>query len=97
MKRKGATDSAPFRLEHYELEAWKDSMRLVRHIYALTRDFPAEERFGLTSQMRRASVSVPANIAEGAARGNRIEFSRFLLIARASLIELEPLLWLAKD
>lgn len=96
MRRK-TTDIVAFRLKHYELEAWQDAMRLVRCIYALTCDFPSEERFGLTSQMRRAAVSVPANVAEGAARGSKAEFSRFLLIARASLIELDTLLWLSKD
>ncbi len=72
-------------------------MRLVRSVYTLTRNFPDSERYGLTSQMRRAAVSAPANIAEGAARASKSDFARFLTIARGSLVELDTLLWLAKD
>lgn len=97
MRRKESSEGVPFRLKHYELEAWKDSMRLVRLVYTITSNFPSEERFGLTSQMRRAAVSVPANIAEGAARESKADFARFLLISRGSLVELDTLLWLAKD
>lgn len=72
-------------------------MRLVREAYRITAEFPAEERFGLTSQIRRAAVSVPSNIAEGAARGGKTELVRFLIIARGSLAELDTQLWLARD
>ena len=97
MRRETPADGKPFRLKHYELEAWKEAMRLVRIVYAITEDFPPEERFGLISQMRRAAVSVPANIAEGAARASKADFTRFLTISRGSLVELDTLLWLAKD
>ncbi|WP_347260538.1 four helix bundle protein [Rudaea sp.] len=82
---------------HYDLDVWKDAMRLVREIYRATTEFPEHERFGLTSQMRRAAVSVPSNIAEGAARGGRTELVRFLTIARGSLAELDTQLWIARD
>ena len=82
---------------HTELEAWKQSMKLVKSIYQDTKDFPREEQFGLTSQIRRAAVSIPANIAEGAARGTQREFKQFLIIARGSLSELETLLLIARD
>ena len=80
---------------HYQLDAWKIAMDLVTRVYELTRGFPAEERYGLASQMRRAAVSVPSNIAEGAARGGRKEFAQFLHIARGSLSELETQLMIA--
>jgi len=72
-------------------------MRLVKVIYEATGAFPDNERYGLTSQIRRSAISVPSNIAEGAARGSSVEFVRFLQIARASLMELDTQLWLAKD
>ncbi len=74
---------------HKDLDVWKDSIELVVEIYKITRGFPKEETYGLTSQIRRAAVSVPANISEGAARNYTREFIRFLRIARASLSEVE--------
>jgi four helix bundle protein len=71
------------------LKAWKESIVLVEHIYEATRSFPKEELFGLVSQMRRAAVSVPANIAEGSARQGTKELLQFLSIASASLSELD--------
>ena len=62
---------------HKDLDAWKLSRALVTRVYAVTRTFPEAEAWGLTGQMRRAAVSIPSNIAEGAARGSRREFSRF--------------------
>jgi four helix bundle protein len=72
-------------------------MDLARQVYLLTARFPAEERFGLSSQMRRCSVSVPSNIAEGACRGSKREMLRFLMIARGSLGELDTQLRLLDD
>ena len=74
---------------HKDLDAWKKSMDLVDSIYKITKSFPNEELYSLTNQMRRAAVSVPSNIAEGAARGSKKEFIRFLYIALGSLSELE--------
>jgi four helix bundle protein len=82
---------------HYGLEVWKDAMRLVREVYRITERFPDSERFGLISQMRRAAVSAPSNVAEGAARSGRIELVRFLTIARGSLAELDTQVWIARD
>lgn len=74
---------------HRRLTVWKDAIGLVKATYQLTDSFPERERFGLTSQMRRAAVSVASNIAEGSAREGDKEFLRFLYIARGSLAELE--------
>jgi len=74
---------------HYNLTAWKESMALVKAVYLASQSFPKEEIYGLTSQMRRAAVSVPSNLAEGAARSGQREFAHFLSIARGSLSELE--------
>ena len=81
---------------HHNLLAWQLALDLVERVYQITADFPGKEQYCLVSQMRRACVSVPANIAEGAARNSRREFRRFLCIARASLVELETLLLIAK-
>ena len=83
---------------HYkELLVWQKGMQLAREIYRLTSKFPSEERFGLTSQMRRACVSVPSNIAEGQARRSTREFLLFLSHASGSLAELETQVLLALD
>ncbi|MET7028781.1 four helix bundle protein [Sediminicola luteus] len=74
---------------HKDLKVWKESMELVIIIYAATKEFPKDELYGLTSQIRRASISIPSNIAEGAGRNGSKEFIRFLYIALGSLSELE--------
>ena len=71
-----------------DLVAWQKAKTLARAVYKWTADFPADERFGLTQQMRRATVSVPSNIAEGYARNGRDDYVRFLRIARGSLADL---------
>lgn len=72
-----------------DLDAWQEAMRLVTEVYRESATFPSEERYGLAAQLKRASVSVPSNIAEGHARGTTAEFRRFLAIARGSLAEVE--------
>jgi four helix bundle protein len=71
-------------------------MDLVTEVYSVTRTFPADERFGLTSQLRRAAVSVPSNIAEGNRRPTRTEYRRFVSIARGSLAEVETQMEVAR-
>ncbi|WP_236648820.1 four helix bundle protein [Spirosoma sp. 209] len=79
-----------------ELEVWQLARGLVKDIYGLTARFPASERFGLTSQLRRAAVSVPSNIAEGSGRSDK-DFVRFLAISLSSAYEVETQLILACD
>jgi four helix bundle protein len=80
---------------HKKLDVWQAAMKTAQMIYTLTNTFPAEEKFGLVSQMRRASVSIPSNIAEGAARQGKKEFRNFLSMAQGSLSELDTQLELA--
>jgi len=82
--------------KHHRLIAWQEAIELVTDIYELTSNFPREELYGLTAQMRRAAVSVPSNIAEGAARMGNREFARFLVIARSSLSELDTQITIAE-
>ncbi len=81
---------------HKKLKAWQLAMDIAVDIYRSSENFPSEERFGLTSQMRRSAVSVPSNLAEGAARQTKKEFTNFLHIAQGSLSELDTQLELAK-
>ena len=80
-----------------ELIAWQKGRALVSEIYKITENFPAREQYGLTSQIRRAAVSIPSNIAEGQARHSQKEFKHFLSHARGSLAEVETQLILAQD
>ena len=81
---------------HRELRVWQFAMDFVERVYALTSSFPKDEIYGLTSQMRRAAISIPSNIAEGAARGTTKELLHFLRIADGSLSELDTQIELAK-
>lgn len=74
---------------HKDLDVWKLSIEFVTEIYNLTKDFPKEEQFGLTNQIRRASVSIPSNIAEGAGRRSDKEFLQFLYISMGSIQEID--------
>ena len=76
-------------LSHKKLKVWQESMHLVKTVYQLTKRFPQEELYGLTHQMRRAAVSIPSNLAEGAARESKKEYAYFINIARGSLSELD--------
>lgn len=78
-----------------DLKIWQKSMILINQIYTLSKDFPANEKFGLTSQINRASVSVASNIAEGWGRESKKSFIQFLKISRGSLFELDTLLIVA--
>jgi len=80
---------------HARLDVWQEAMSLVEMIYAYSSRFPDAERFGLTAQIRRAAISIPSNIAEGAARRSSPEYQRFLSIARGSLSELDTQLHIA--
>jgi four helix bundle protein len=81
---------------HKKLDAWKESVTLVTLVYELTRQFPQNEVFGLISQLRRAVISIPGNVAEGAARQTRREFVQFLYIARGSLSEVDTYIEIAR-
>ena len=81
---------------HHKLEVWRRSLNFVTKIYKITAQFPADEKFGLVSQMRRAAVSIPSNTAEGAARNSKKEFINFLHIAQGSTAELETQLFISQ-
>jgi len=80
-----------------DLKAWQKAMELVTVVYASTQEFPKEETYGLTSQMRRAAVSIPSNIAEGQGRRLEREFQHFLRNGRGSLLELETQILIAQN
>lgn len=80
-----------------KLEIWKNGIELVKQVYQLSDKLPSEEKFGLRSQITRASVSIPSNIAEGCSRNSEIEFKRFLEIAIGSLFEVETQLIIAQE
>ena len=82
---------------HHKLDVWKRSLKFVTEIYRVTSQFPDEEKFGLISQMRRAGVSIPSNIAEGAARSGPKEFNNFLHIAQGSVAELETQFFISRN
>lgn len=81
--------------DYRSLIVWQKSIKMVKSIYSLTSGFPSDERFGLTSQMRRAAISVPSNIAEGQARRTTGDYIRFVSDAEGSLAELETQLLIA--
>jgi four helix bundle protein len=80
-----------------DLVAWQKAYQVGLMVYAATRSFPADERFGLVTQLRRSAVSVASNIAEGYGRGGRTDYSRFLKIARGSLYEVDTQLMFSKE
>lgn len=80
-----------------ELIVWQKGIELVRDVYTITRKFPHEELYGLTSQMRRAAISIPSNMAEGKKRRTKKDFSQFLYIANGSAAELETQFIIAKQ
>lgn len=79
-----------------KLDVWQKAVVLAGEVYSQTRSFPAEERFGLTNQMRRAAVSISSNIAEGSSRMSQTDFSRFIEIATGSLFEVTSQAFIAK-
>lgn len=80
-----------------DLDVWKKAIQLVKEIYIITKSFPKEEVYGLSSQMRRAAVSIPSNIAEGKTRQSRNEYIQFLYIALGSTSELETQVIISKE
>ena len=80
-----------------ELVIWQKAMSVAKDIYKLTNDFPANERYGLSSQIQRAAISIPSNIAEGCSRRSDADFARFLEMAQGSAFEVETQLLLAND
>ncbi len=77
------------KLNHKQLDVWKASIEIVKEIYHITQNFPKDEQFGITSQLKRASVSIVSNLSEGLSRNSKLDTRRFLQIARSSLVELD--------
>ena len=92
----GSSATQPIR-DYKDLHVWQKGMELAKQVYLLTNRFPSEEKFGLVSQMRRAAISVPSNIAEGQARNTTGEFVQFLSHAEGSAAELDTQLRLSTD
>tara|TARA_R110002050_G_scaffold179118_3_gene312377 strand:- start:11624 stop:11977 length:354 start_codon:yes stop_codon:yes gene_type:complete len=84
-------------MEYTDLDVWKESRKLVSSVYLLTKEFPKDELYGLTSQIRRCTVSIPSNIAEGCGRRTSPDIIQFLHISRGSLFLVETQLYLALD
>jgi four helix bundle protein len=84
-------------MDYKELDVWKESKELVKLIYLFTSSFPNSEQFGLTTQVRRAAISVPSNIAEGVGRNHSKDTLQFLYVARGSFYELETQLIIASE
>ena len=84
-------------MEYRDLDVWMEARKLVSSLYRLTKSFPKDEQYGLTSQMRRCSISISSNIAEGCGRRTSSDTIQFLHIARGSLYELETQLFLSLD
>jgi four helix bundle protein len=82
---------------HEDLEVWKLAIKFVTNIYKETMNFPKEEMYGLTNQIRRAAISIPSNIAEGAARNSTKEYIQFLYISLGSIAEIETQLIIARN
>jgi len=80
-----------------ELTIWRKGIELVKAIYVLSKEFPSDERFGMISQLTRAAVSIPANIAEGSSRNSDKDYARFIQIALGSAFEVQTYLIIAKD
>ena len=95
MSAEAVRQTVPTIRDYKDLQVWQKGMDLAKRVYELTRVFPSEEKFGLVSQMRRAAVSVPSNIAEGQARNTTGEFVQFISHAEGSLAELDTQLRLA--
>ncbi len=83
--------------QYTDLDVWKESRKLVKLVYELTKSFPKEETYGLISQIRRSAVSIPSNIAEGCGRQTSKDSIHFFHIARGSIYELETQIYLSKD
>lgn len=77
------------KLNHKQLDVWKASVDIVKEIYQLTQSFPKDEQYGITSQLKRASVSIVSNLSEGLSRSTKLDTRRFLQIARSSLVEID--------
>jgi four helix bundle protein len=85
------------RLPYKELKIWQKGMSIAMSVYNITKEFPVQERYGLSSQMRRSAVSIPSNIAEGSQRTTNRDFYSFIAIARGSLAELETQILLSSQ